>query len=107
MTENILEVRDLVKHYPVTRGVVFKKTIGHVKAVDGVSFDLQARRDPRRGRRVRLRQVDARPGPDEPGEADRAAACIYKGQDISKLSGRRCGGCAGRSSWSCRTRTPR
>ena len=41
MTENILEVRDLVKHYPVTRGIVFKKTIGHVKAVDGVSLDLK------------------------------------------------------------------
>jgi oligopeptide/dipeptide ABC transporter ATP-binding protein len=41
VTETILEVRDLVKHYPVTRGVVFKKTIGHVKAVDGVSLDLR------------------------------------------------------------------
>jgi oligopeptide/dipeptide ABC transporter ATP-binding protein len=41
VTETILEVRDLVKHYPVTRGVVFKKTIGYVKAVDGVSLDLR------------------------------------------------------------------
>ncbi|BCB81486.1 dipeptide ABC transporter ATP-binding protein [Phytohabitans flavus] len=40
MTESILEVRDLVKYYPVNRGVVFKKTVGHVQAVDGVSFDL-------------------------------------------------------------------
>ncbi len=40
MTESILEVRDLVKYYPVTRGVVFKKTVAHVQAVDGVSFDL-------------------------------------------------------------------
>ncbi|GAA4688750.1 ABC transporter ATP-binding protein [Phytohabitans rumicis] len=40
MTETILEVRDLVKYYPVTRGIVFKKTIGHVQAVDGVTFDL-------------------------------------------------------------------
>ena len=36
----LLEVRDLVKHFPVTRGVLFKRTIGHVRAVDGVSFDL-------------------------------------------------------------------
>jgi oligopeptide transport system ATP-binding protein len=36
----ILEVRDLVKHFPVRVGVVFKHTIGHVRAVDGVSFDL-------------------------------------------------------------------
>ncbi|GAB3139777.1 dipeptide ABC transporter ATP-binding protein [Micromonospora sonneratiae] len=41
MTETILEVQDLVKHYPVTRGVVFKKTVGHVKAVDGVSLELK------------------------------------------------------------------
>nr|WP_278250866.1 MULTISPECIES: dipeptide ABC transporter ATP-binding protein [unclassified Actinopolyspora] len=30
----------MVKHFPVQQGVVFKKTIGHVRAVDGVSFDL-------------------------------------------------------------------
>jgi oligopeptide transport system ATP-binding protein len=41
VTENILEVNDLVKYYPVTRGIVFKKTIGHVQAVDGVSFILR------------------------------------------------------------------
>jgi oligopeptide/dipeptide ABC transporter ATP-binding protein len=41
VTEKILEVDDLVKYYPVTHGVVFKKTIGHVQAVDGVSFDLR------------------------------------------------------------------
>jgi oligopeptide transport system ATP-binding protein len=40
MPEAILEVRDLVKHYPLTRGVVVKQRIGAVKAVDGVSFDL-------------------------------------------------------------------
>jgi oligopeptide/dipeptide ABC transporter ATP-binding protein len=40
VTEKILEIVDLVKHYPVTQGVVFKKTIGHVQAVDGVSLDL-------------------------------------------------------------------
>ncbi|SDJ67961.1 oligopeptide transport system ATP-binding protein [Actinopolyspora mzabensis] len=40
MSEPILQVRDLVKHFPVQQGIVFKKTIGHVRAVDGVSFDL-------------------------------------------------------------------
>ena len=42
MTETILSVDNLVKYYPVTRGVVFRRTIGHVRAVDGVSFDLKA-----------------------------------------------------------------
>lgn len=38
--EPVLRVVDLVKHFPITRGIVFKKHIGDVKAVDGVSFDL-------------------------------------------------------------------
>ena len=42
MTEAILQVEDLVKHYPITRGIVFQKTIGHVRAVDGVSLELRA-----------------------------------------------------------------
>ncbi|MEV4638184.1 dipeptide ABC transporter ATP-binding protein [Actinoplanes sp. NPDC049548] len=42
MTETILSVDNLVKYYPVTQGVVFRRTIGHVRAVDGVSFDLKA-----------------------------------------------------------------
>jgi oligopeptide transport system ATP-binding protein len=42
VTETILSVDNLVKYYPVTRGIVFKKTIGHVRAVDGVSMELKA-----------------------------------------------------------------
>ena len=37
--EVILKVEDLVKHYPIKAGV-FRRTVGHVKALDGVSFDL-------------------------------------------------------------------
>ncbi|WP_433368488.1 ABC transporter ATP-binding protein [Streptosporangium sp. CA-115845] len=40
-SEPILEVRDLVKHFPLTRGVVVRKQIGAIRAVDGVSFDLR------------------------------------------------------------------
>ncbi|MEV6422085.1 dipeptide ABC transporter ATP-binding protein [Streptomyces sp. NPDC051662] len=40
MAEPVLEVRDLVKHYPLTRGILVKKRIGAVRAVDGVSFTL-------------------------------------------------------------------
>ncbi|MFE0646593.1 dipeptide ABC transporter ATP-binding protein [Streptomyces sp. NPDC058877] len=42
MAEAILEVRDLHKHYPLTQGILFKKQVGAVKAVDGVDFDLAA-----------------------------------------------------------------
>ena len=40
MTAPLLEVIDLQKHYPVRRGIVFGKTIGVVRAVDGISFQL-------------------------------------------------------------------
>lgn len=39
-TEPVLQVRGVRKYFPLTQGIVFKKTIGHVKAVDGISFDL-------------------------------------------------------------------
>ncbi len=38
--EAFLQVQGLVKHFPMTTGVVFKKQIGAVKAVDDVSFEL-------------------------------------------------------------------
>ena len=38
--EPLLQVRDLKMHFPLTRGIVFKKQVGAVKAVDGISFDL-------------------------------------------------------------------
>ncbi len=37
----ILEVTDLVKHFPIKRGIIFQKQIGAVKAVDGVSFNVE------------------------------------------------------------------
>ena len=40
MTEPILTVTDLVKHFPVTRGIIFQRQIAAVKAVDGVSLEL-------------------------------------------------------------------
>lgn len=39
MSEPILEVANLVKHFPVTKGVL-RRTVGQVQAVDGVSFDV-------------------------------------------------------------------
>jgi oligopeptide/dipeptide ABC transporter ATP-binding protein len=38
--ELLLRVRDLVVHFPITKGVFFKRRIGTVRAVDGVSFDV-------------------------------------------------------------------
>jgi peptide/nickel transport system ATP-binding protein len=39
-TAPLLEVRDLKKHFPITKGV-FNRVVGHVRAVDGVSFELR------------------------------------------------------------------
>ena len=41
MTENLIEVRDLTKHFPIKQGIVFQRQIGAVKAVDGVSFEVK------------------------------------------------------------------
>jgi len=38
--EPLVEVRDLVKHFPLTSGILFKREVGTVRAVDGVSFDV-------------------------------------------------------------------
>ena len=38
--EVLVEVSDLVKHFPIKRGVVISHQVGAVKAVDGVSFDI-------------------------------------------------------------------
>jgi len=38
----ILEVQDLKMYFPIVRGVL-QRTVGHVKAVDGVSFNLHER----------------------------------------------------------------
>jgi oligopeptide transport system ATP-binding protein len=39
--EVILRAENLKKHYPI-RGGVLRRTVGHVQAVDGVSFELRA-----------------------------------------------------------------
>jgi oligopeptide transport system ATP-binding protein len=38
----ILRVTNLSKHFPLTRGIIFKREIGRLKAVDDVSFEIRA-----------------------------------------------------------------
>jgi len=42
MIQPLLTVRDLRKHFPIAGGPLGYRTVGHVKAVDGVSFDVNA-----------------------------------------------------------------
>src|ERR671932_939894 len=41
MAEDLLVVDDVKKHFPVTRGIIFQKQVGAVKAVDGVNFTIK------------------------------------------------------------------
>jgi oligopeptide/dipeptide ABC transporter ATP-binding protein len=38
---NLVEVRDLVKHFPIKRGVILQRQVGAIKAVDGITFDVK------------------------------------------------------------------
>ena len=40
MSDALVEVRNLIKHFPITRGIIFQKQIAAVHAVDDVSFDV-------------------------------------------------------------------
>jgi oligopeptide transport system ATP-binding protein len=85
--EPILEVSGLVKHYPLTRGVLFRKQVGAVRAVDGVDLTL--------GRGETLGIV----GESGCGKSTVAKMLVhlerptagrirYRGEDITRLSGK-------------------
>ncbi|MFF0623408.1 ABC transporter ATP-binding protein [Streptomyces sp. NPDC004296] len=85
--EPLLEVRDLVKHFPLTGGALIRKQVGAVKAVDGVSFEL------RQGETLGIvgesgcgKSTVARMlvGLERPT----AGHIRYRGEDITQLSGR-------------------
>jgi len=41
MTDTLLDVENLEKHYPITEGLL-RREVGQVRAVDGVSFDVRS-----------------------------------------------------------------
>ncbi|MEV5724647.1 ABC transporter ATP-binding protein [Streptomyces pharetrae] len=87
MAEPILEARGLVKHYPLMRGVLFKKQVGAVKAVDGVDFTLD------RGETLGI-VGESGCGKSTVAkmlvnlERPTSGAILYKGEDVTRLSGR-------------------
>src|SRR5437660_6747110 len=40
-SKTLLDVRDLKMHFPLTRGIIFQRVVGYVRAVDGVSFSIE------------------------------------------------------------------
>ncbi|MCC3769217.1 ABC transporter ATP-binding protein [Streptomyces sp. UNOC14_S4] len=85
--EPILQVRNLVKHFPLTQGLVLKRQVGAVKAVDGISFDLYKGEtlgivgESGCGKSTVARLLMTL-------ETATSGEVFYKGQDITKLSGR-------------------
>ena len=41
MTETLLEIEDVKKHFPITKGIFFKREVAAVKALDGVSLAVR------------------------------------------------------------------
>ena len=39
MNNKLISVKNLIKYFPIRKGV-FKRTVGWVKAVDNISFDI-------------------------------------------------------------------
>jgi oligopeptide transport system ATP-binding protein len=40
-SKTLIDVRDLKMHFPLTQGIIFQRVIGHVRAVDGISFSIE------------------------------------------------------------------
>ena len=39
--EVLVEVKDLKKYFPITKGIIFQRRVGDIKAVDGISFFIR------------------------------------------------------------------
>jgi oligopeptide/dipeptide ABC transporter ATP-binding protein len=85
MSEPLIEVKNLKKYFPVTRGIVFQKEVATVKAVDDVSFSVQPREtlgvvgESGCGKSTMARCVMRLLDPT-------AGQIIFDGRDISKLN---------------------
>lgn len=86
MAEVLLRVENLVKHFPMTRGILFRKQVGAVRAVDDISFDL------RKGETLGL-VGESGCGKSTTGrlilglEKPTSGRILWEGRDISSLSG--------------------
>src|SRR5579884_4438169 len=40
-SKTMLDVRDLKMYFPLTQGIIIQRVVGHVRAVDGISFSIE------------------------------------------------------------------
>ena len=84
--EVLLDVKDLVMHFPLTQGIIFQRKVGAVRAVDGISFQIK------RGETLGL-VGESGCGKSTTGRAilqlyrPTAGNVIFEGQDLTKLRG--------------------
>jgi oligopeptide transport system ATP-binding protein len=82
----LLDVRNLVMHFPLTQGIIFQRKVGAVQAVDGVSFSVN------RGETLGL-VGESGCGKSTTGRAilqlykPTAGEVIFDGTDLTKLDG--------------------
>ncbi len=80
----LLQVRNLKMHFPITRGIIFQRRVGSIKAVDGISFDL------RRGETLGL-VGESGCGKSTTGRAilrlyePTSGEVLFEGQDLTKM----------------------
>ncbi|HLU35077.1 MAG TPA: dipeptide ABC transporter ATP-binding protein, partial [Thermomicrobiales bacterium] len=82
----LLDVRNLVMHFPLTQGIIFQRKVGAVQAVDGVSFQVK------RGETLGL-VGESGCGKSTTGRAilqlykPTSGEVIFDGTDLTKLDG--------------------
>src|SRR6185312_322613 len=85
-SKTLLDVRDLKMYFPLTRGIILQRVVGHVRAVDGISFSIE------RGQTLGL-VGESGSGKTTIGRTiirlykPTEGQILFEGQDLAKLQG--------------------